>query len=527
MLKNKLYLYGSYDSEFNIAPNLHLGVHMLNKIKTFGNDIAVINAATNERMTFQELAQQSVDIALSLAHIGVKKGDIVAICSQNRMEYIPIAFGTLLIGAVLVNVNGTCTGLSLLHRLKSAKCKVLFCPSSKYQENKDSIETFTEVETTIVLDGPVEGATHFKDFLSQHASVEDFEPTPVSGCEDVAIVLFSSGTTGMPKGVQYTHYNFLCSVQDPSTRIKDDKVVLGSVDWSNSYGIIMLFSFLELGATIVFSADPDAEQILDIIQKYKIEIIPTLPTVIAAINAVKDIAKYDTSSLRKIFVCGTICNERVLDTFKERIPTVELATHYYGLTEVGCICNSKSSKYGHRAGSVGGVRNIFVVKIVDVETREPLGPNQRGEICCKSPSMLRGYIGGEVDYMDEEGFFKTGDLGYYDEDHYVYVVDRIKDIIKYNSCTVSPSELEAVLLQHPSVHEVGVVGAPHEDLQELPTAFVVLRPGARATEQELKDFFDKNVAHNVMQLAGGVRFIDQLPRGVGLKVDRKKLRAML
>ncbi|XP_046975358.1 4-coumarate--CoA ligase 1-like [Vanessa cardui] len=510
-----------------------------------------IDAATNERTTYNEIAQQSVDIALSLAHIGVKKGDMVAICSPNRKEYIAIGFGTLLIGAVLVNVNGTCTGLSLLHRLKSAKCKVLFCPSSKYQENKDSIETFTEVETTIVLDGPVEGATHFKDFLSQHASVEDFEPTPVSGCEDVAIVLFSSGTTGMPKGVQYTHYNFLCSAMDPSIRLEEGAVVLGSIDWSNSYGIITLFSYLQGGATVVSSVNPDAKEILEITQEYKIEIIPTLPTVIAAINAVKDIVKYDTSSLRKIFVCGTICNESVLDTFKERIPSVQSASQYYGMTEVGCICNSISSKLGHRAGSVGGVRNIFVVKIVDVQTREPLGPNQRGEICCKSPSMLRGetpihdqhwafivtsvslngpsdgYIGGNVDYMDEEGFFKTGDLGYYDEDHYVYVVDRIKDIIKYNSCTVSPSELEAVLLQHPSVHEVGVVGAPHEDLQELPTAFVVLRPGARATEQELKDFFDKNVAHNVMQLAGGVRFIDQLPRGVGLKVDRKKLRSML
>ncbi|XP_050359871.1 uncharacterized protein LOC126779776 [Nymphalis io] len=473
-----------------------------------------INAATDERMTFNELAQQSVDIALSLAHIGVKKKDIVVICSSNRMEYIPIAFGTLLAGAVLANIN----------------------------ENKEIINRDTDIEKTIVFDEPVEGAIRFKDFLSQHASVEDFEATPVNGCEDLAIILFSSGTTGMPKGVKFTHYSFLCSAQDPSSSADEGAVLLGSVDWSNSYGIVILFRHLDGGFVTVIGADPDGEQTLDIIQKYKLRVdclsnaswnvvrvhtIPTLPTTIAAINSVKDISKYDTSSLRKISVCGTICNESILDTFKKRIPSLESVSHYYGLTEVGCINNSKFAKFGHRQGSVGCVRNVFVVKIVDVETREPLGPHQRGEICCKSPTLLQGYIGGEIDYLDEEGFFKTGDLGYYDEDQYIYVVDRIKDIIKHNSCTVSPSELEAVLLQHPSVHDVGVVGAPHGETQELPTAFVVLKPGAQVTEQELIDFFNKNVAQNVMQLAGGVHFINELPRGAGLKLDRKKLRSML
>ncbi|XP_050359870.1 luciferin 4-monooxygenase-like [Nymphalis io] len=261
--------------------------------------------------------------------------------------------------------------------------------------------------------------------------------------------------------------------------------------------------------------------------KSLVNIVPTLTTTIAAINSVKDISKYDTSSLRTIYVCGTICNESILETFKERVPSVEVATQCYGMTEVGCITNTVSAKFGHRPGSVGAVRNVFIVKIVDVETRKPLGPHQRGEICCKSPTLLQGYIGGEVDYLDEEGFFKTGDLGYYDEDQYVYVVDRIKDIIKYNCFTVSPSELEAVLLEHPSVHEAGVVGAPHGEIQELPTAFVVLKPGVHVTEQELIDFFNKNVAQNVMQLAGGVRFINELPRGAGLKLDRKKLRSML
>ncbi|XP_050359869.1 uncharacterized protein LOC126779774 [Nymphalis io] len=386
----------SDDEDLNIAAHLHLGKHMLQKVKSFGDRI---NAATDERMTFNELAQQSVDIALSLAHIGVKKGDIVAICSSNRMEYIPIAFGTLLAGAVLANIN----------------------------ENKEIIKSDTDIEKTIVFDEPVEGAIHFKDFLSQHASVEDFEATPVNGCEDLAIILFTSGTTGMPKGVRHTHYSFLCSVQDPSIRI----------------------------------------------------------------------------------------------------PSAEVGSRYYGMTEFGCICNAKSSRFGYRQGSVGGVRKMFVVKIVDVETREPLGPHQRGEICCKSPTLLQGYIGGEVDYLDEEGFFKTGDLGYYDEDQYVYVVDRIKDIIKYNCFAVYPFELEAVLLQHPSVHEVGVVGAPHGEAQELPTAFVVLKPGTQVTEQELIDFFNKTVAQNEMQMAGGVRFINELPRGAGLKLDRKKLRSML
>ncbi|GBP78223.1 Luciferin 4-monooxygenase [Eumeta japonica] len=165
--------------------------------------------------------------------------------------------------------------------------------------------------------------------------------------------------------------------------------------------------------------------------------------------------------------------------------------------------------------------------IVDVNTRELLGPRTTGEICVKGPVLMKGYVGiPREQYLDEEGFLKTGDLGYYDEDHYVYIVDRIKSVIKCAGFQVSPVDIEAVLLQHSAVKEAGVVGRPDPEYGELPTAFVVKHPGAKVTEQELIDFVAVEVSY-YMQLGGGVNFVAVLPRNPRGKLLRRELKEMI
>ncbi|CAH2100723.1 unnamed protein product [Euphydryas editha] len=525
MLRNKLYIYG--DEDITLPAHIHFGKFILNKFKTFNDHVAIINAATDERMTFKELTQLTVDVALSLAHIGVKKGDVVSICSEKVMEFLPVIYGTLAAGATFSPIDVTCEKEALLHRLNLVQPKILFFSPSGYNKHKESVKSLTFIEKIIIFGESVEKTIGFKDFLSRHASIEDFETTPVNGSEDIALILFSSGTTGVSKGIKISHLNLLLYIW-----VKDDIVslgvmTLGNFEWFTSYGIIFTFHMHQKGSTIVFGNNVDARKCLEIIEQYKINIIPATPTILVQLMKLKDLSDYDTSSIKSIIVTGTICHESILEAIRKRIPSTLSVIQHYGMTECGSICSPAYARISPRAvSSIGGVRSLFNVKIVDVETRQPLGPNQRGEICCKSLAVMKDYIGETIDYLDEEGFFKTGDIGYYDEDKNMYIVDRIKDLIKFNNYHVPPAEIEAIILKHPAVREVGVVGAKNEEFHELPTAFVVLESGAQATEQELVDYVDERVSIR-MRLAGGVRFLNALPRCAGDKVDRKKLRLML
>ncbi|CAH2100730.1 unnamed protein product [Euphydryas editha] len=215
MLKNKLYLYGG--DAITLPAHLHVGKFMLNKFKSFGTFDAIINAATDERMTFNELAEQIVNVALSLAHIGVKKGDVVSICSENVMEFLPVVYGTLTAGATFSPMDVTFEKAALLHRLNLVRPKILFFSPSGYNKYKESVKSLTFIESIIIFGESIEKTISFKDFLTQHASVEDFEVAPVNGSEDIALILFSSGTSGVSKGIKLSLLNWLIYIQE-----KDD-----------------------------------------------------------------------------------------------------------------------------------------------------------------------------------------------------------------------------------------------------------------------------------------------------------------
>ncbi|XP_045456975.1 4-coumarate--CoA ligase 1-like [Melitaea cinxia] len=486
----------------------------------------LIDAATNERRTFKEVAQLTVDVALSLAHIGIKKGDVVSICSQTVMEFVPVVYGTLAAGATFCPIDVTLEKASLLHRLNLVKPKVLFLSPPAYDKHKDTIKPLAYIDKIVIFGESFENTLSFKDFLTEHASVEDFEAAPVNGSDDIALILFSSGTTGVSKGIKIPHLNLLLYIQDKECAPSLGVLTLVLFEFYTSSGLILaMYSHLK-GFTTVFHNDADARKCFEIIEKYKINNIPSTPTTFVQLMKLENSSHYDTSSIKAISVTGTICHESILEAIRKRFPSAQLVFQCYGMTESGAICTPIHDRFGLRAGSVGHVHYNFVLKIVDVETRQPLGPNQRGEICYKSPVLMKGYIGETTEYLDEEGFFKSGDIGYYDEDQYVYVVDRLKDLIKFNNYHVPPAEIESIILQHPAVLEVGVVGAKNEEFHELPTAFVALKPGAQVTEQEIVDFVGKQVSYK-MRLAGGVRFLDALPHCAGVKVDRKKLRTML
>ncbi|KAJ8703826.1 hypothetical protein PYW07_013120 [Mythimna separata] len=486
----------------------------------------MVNADTEEKISYGELAQMTADIALSLARMGVRKGEVVSICSAKNFVYLPTIVGIMCAGATFSPLDPTYGSFPLLHRVKIVRPRVMFCSLSAYKTHKATFEEVGSVEHYIIYgDESAEGAVLFKDFLTETVSkLEDFQPVPVNGCEDSALIVYSSGTTGLPKGVPVTHLGFALNSQAILPDSFTGVGIYNSREFYYTYGLMYALSCLRVAATIVYNIVPGQASMLAAIQKYKLKVLVLAPTNITELIKSTILDDYDVSTVQYIVSSSTYVREEAINAIKQRMPNLEAVVQMYGMSEAGAICNELHSPKGSRPGSSGTPSYGFVLKVVDLETREPLGPNQRGEICMKGPSVVKAYLHNvNPDAKDEEGFLKTGDVGYYDEDGYFYIVNRIKELIKFSDISIAPAEFEALLLQHPAVREVGVVGKPHPQHGEVPVAFIALQPGCTATEEELVHHVDSRVTFR-MRLAGGVRFTDRIPLNGADKIDRIELR---
>ncbi|XP_038221109.1 luciferin 4-monooxygenase-like [Zerene cesonia] len=254
-----------------------------------------------------------------------------------------------------------------------------------------------------------------------------------------------------------------------------------------------------------------------------VDTIQIVPTTITDLVKCPDLDKYDVSSLQVMNCASIPISSELVSVTKERFQNLQCVTQIYGLTESGCIIREDVKTGINKLGSVGVACQGTVIKVVDLETQKPVGPYKRGEIRFKCSYLMSGYIGDEeCAYLDEEGFYKSGDVGYYDDEKYFFIVDRIHEIIKYNGYTLSPSEIENTLLKHPSIREVGVTSLP---FSEAPVAFIVRQTNCAISEDQVAEYLNSKMPSVTM--SGGIRFVDKLPRGAGTKLNRKALRGMI
>ncbi|CAH1642513.1 unnamed protein product [Spodoptera littoralis] len=521
MIKNKFYQYGNQNGR--VPAHLNFGKEVYDNMVANKDIVALVNADTSEQRTYGEVAQLTPNIALSLIRLGIRKGDIVCICSEKNLEFLPTVLGIMCSGAIFTPTDPTYGSHPLAHRVKIVRPKVVFCSLTAYKEHKPVFEEVGSVKHYILYgDQGQDGAILLKDFLTESVALEDFEPVSVNGYDDTAFIVFSSGTTGLPKGVPVTHLGFLLNAQN-MTRDYKGMVIYTSREFYYTYGLMYALACLRSNSTLVYNLNGGELQMLEAMQKYKPKVLQLAPMIITELIKSAILDNYDHSSVNYIVSSSTYIREDAVLAIKTRIPSLVSVLQLYGMSEGGSICNELACTNGYKAGSSGLPGLGFIMKVVDLETRQPLGPNLRGEICIKGPSVMKAYLGNvQPDCKDEEGFLKTGDIGYYDEDGYFFVVNRIKELIKFNDISVAPAEFEDILLQHPAVREVGVVGKPHPVHGEVPVAFIVLQSGATASEQELVEHINSRVTYR-MRLAGGVRFINRLPRGAGDKLDRINL----
>ncbi|XP_063822002.1 uncharacterized protein LOC135072009 [Ostrinia nubilalis] len=515
----------SVDVNGVLPSHLNYGAFILEQISNLNEKIAFINGATDEQISFGEIEQQIVNISSSLTKLGVKPGDVVAICSENRPEFLISAIAALCSGAVITFINSAYNRDELKHTMNISKPKYFFMSPS-------TLKTYYEVvrkcrpNCKYFVFGDIDKSigTSYGELARVYIDRRTFQPVDYKGRVETALILYSSGTTGPPKGAKVTHSGLIIAGMQP-TCSKRDLTFLSIAPWSNTVGYINTIRETIRGRTCVYLNKFNEATYLGAVEKHKAGLLMAVPPLVVMLAKSSILKEYDVSSVELVYSGGAPLDWNVIMEMKQRFPNLKHVLQGYGMTETTGVLTEEHEGVTQN-GSVGRVAPGNTVKIVDIETRKILGPNEQGEVCVKGPVLFAGYIGKDMsEYFDEDGYYRTGDVAYYDDEGFFFITDRLKELIKYKAWQVAPSELEAVILQHPKVKDVGVIGTPDQLAGELPTAFVV-KKSEELTEKEVIDFVASKVSP-WKYLRGGVRFIEEVPKNGSGKILRRLLRDLL
>ncbi|KAF5305714.1 hypothetical protein FQR65_LT07611 [Abscondita terminalis] len=518
-----------------------VGNYMFNMLKKYASLPACITEPeTNKTISYRELLESTCRLAQSLTNNGYHQNTVISICSDNCIYCVYPTIAAFYRGLIVAPINPNYTEREMVHILSISKPQVMFCSKNTLAKVKQVQKKLSFLKKLIVLDSKddimdVESLQNFiKNYSETNFNVEKFEPFDFDRDEQVAIVLCSSGTTGLPKGVMLTHKNFMLRFmhcRDPeygtARHVKEGGTVLNFMPLFHNFGCTVTLGYLTLGLHIIQLQKYTNELFLESIQKYKVKSTLVVPPIMVFLVKSDMVDKYDLSSLTEIG-CGAAPLSKEIITGIENRLHIKNIRQGYGLTETTLVV-SLTPLNGNKVGSAGKLLPLNSAKIVDIDTKKCLGPYELGEIYFKGDLLMKGYMGNNEatrDSIDDDGWFHTGDIGYYDDEEYFFVVDRIKELIKYKGFQVAPAEIEALLLEHPKIKECAVVGKPDDLAGELPTAFIVNQPGENLTDNEVHDYLKDKIS-NAKRLRGGIKFVDAIPRNSTGKILRRELKEAL
>ncbi|PQQ17353.1 4-coumarate--CoA ligase-like 9 [Prunus yedoensis var. nudiflora] len=448
---------------------------------------------------------------------------VAFILSPTSLHVPVLYFSLLALGVVVSPANPIGSESEIAYQVRLTRPAIAFATSATaHKLPKD------ELRTIILLDSP--------EFLSMLNRVRSSDTQPEFGVEvsqtDSATILFSSGTTGRVKGVLLTHRNFIgllaglhaLRLEPDPTLPEEQAVSLFTLPLFHVFGFFMLVRAVAMGETLVLMERFDFEAMLRAVERYKVSYMPVSPPLIVALAKSELAQKYDLSSLRLLGCGGAPLGKEVAERFTERFPNVELVQGY-GLTETGAAATRMiDSEESKRYASVGRLSENMEAQIVDPENGEALPPGQRGELWLRGPTVMKGYVGDDkatAETLDSAGWLKTGDLCFFDDEGFLYIVDRLKELIKYKAYQVPPAELEPILQSHPDIADAAVIPYPDEEAGQIPMAYVVRKPGSNITEAAVMDFVAKQVAP--YKKIRRVSFINTIPKSPAGKILRREL----
>jgi len=495
-----------------------------------------------KRISYRELVGMIDRFAAALQkRYGIRKGDRVGIILPNSPQNVIATVACQRIGAIPVQFNPLYVSREIAYQVRDSGSRVMITLDLFWQKVREAggAEAYIWTGVQDFLNFPLNylyrlkakppripasDAVHFVDLLQE--SPDGLQIPAVQPEEDLAVLLYTGGTTGVSKGVMLTHFNITSNIAQIREWLSLDEsrhhTVLCVLPMFHSYGFTAAVNMgLAHGCTLILVPRFDAGDLLKTIAKYRPTLFPGVPTMYIGLLNHPDMAKYDLSSIELCVTGAAAMPVDLLQKFEQ--VTGATIMEGYGLTESSPVTHA-NPRVGRRVpGSVGLPYPGTDVRIVDLETGADLPPGGEGEVVIKGPQVMKGYWNRpeETAATLKDGWLHTGDIGRLDEDGYLYIVDRKKDMIIAGGFNIYPREIDEVLYQHPAVLEACAVGVPDAYRGETVKAFVVLKPGAQATEQEILDFCRERLA--AYKRPRSVEFLPELPKSTVGKVLRRVL----
>ncbi|GAB4845743.1 hypothetical protein Ancab_039144 [Ancistrocladus abbreviatus] len=484
----------------------------------------LVDATAERSITHADFLRQVQSLTLSLqtkiTNSSLTQRHVALILSPPSL-HVPVLYLALLkLGVVVSPANPLASESELAHMIQLTKPSIAFAVSSVAHK----LPSGSFPLGTALLDSPEFDLLLTRPIQSYNASLNHVRVVR----SDSAAILYSSGTTGRVKGVELTHRNFIaliaCLYHGRSEDQKGNhQVSLFTVPLFHVFGFFMLLRAVAFAETLILMERFDFEKMLRAVEKYRITNMPVSPPLVVAMVKSELTNKYDLSSLEVLGSGGAPLGKDVAERFKAKFPNVQMLEGY-GLTESGGVAASMKAGFSEQYGSVGGLAELMEAKIVDPTNGEALPPGQKGELWLRGPIVMKGYVGDKdatAATLDPEGWLKTGDLCYFDNEGNLYVVDRLKELIKYKAYQVPPAELERLLLSHPEIADAAVIPYPDEEAGQIPMAFVVRKRDSDVTGAEVIDFVAKQVAP--YKKIRRVSFINSIPKNPSGKILRREL----
>jgi fatty-acyl-CoA synthase len=511
-----------------------VGQNLRRTAERFGDRDALVARAQNVRLTYREFYELTGRAAKALLAAGVEKGDRVGIWSPNRYEWVVVQYATARVGAVLVNVNPAYKSAELAYALARSGVSRLFLARAFRQS--DYVALLAEARPGC----PELAACHVLDdewpaFLASGDAVPDGrldEREARLGFDDPINIQYTSGTTGFPKGATLSHHNILNNgyfVGEALRYTERDRVCI-PVPFYHCFGMVMgNLACTSHGSCMVVPSEAfEPRAALEAVEAERCTSLYGVPTMFIAMLADPSLAGRDVSSLRTGIMAGSPCPVEIMRQVRERLHLPEV-TICYGMTETSPVSTQSAvdDPVEKRVGTVGRVHPHVEVKIVDPETGAVVPRGESGEICTRGYSVMLGYWGDDAATaaaVDRAGWMHTGDLGVIDDEGYVNVVGRIKDMIIRGGENVYPREIEEFLYGHPAVADAQVIGVPSERYGEEVMAWVVLRPGAACAAADLEAHCRGKIA--TYKVPRYWKFVDAFPLTVTGKVQKYKMREL-
>jgi acyl-CoA synthetase (AMP-forming)/AMP-acid ligase II len=482
-----------------------------------GDKPALVDGLTGRTLSYRELVRDVRRVGCGLRLRGVRKGDVLAMCCPNSPDFAVAYYAALSVGAVVTTISPMATPADVAGQLEHSRARWLITMPELLEKSALAVAV-AGIEEVFVF-GTAEDATPFAALRHEHGPSDQVAVS----ADDVAVLPYSSGTTGLPKGVVLTHRALVASVcgTRPAHRVGPEDVVVAVLPFFHIYGMQVTMNLaLAAGATVVTTPRFELESFLRIVQDRRVTRADLVPPIVLALAKDPAVERYDLSSLRVVTSGAAPLGEDLAQLCAARLDC--RVKQAYGMTELGGGTHFGPDDGENRPRSIGPPLPGVECRVVDCATGADVGPGHVGQLLVRAPGAMRGYLANEAataQTIDADGWLYTGDIVRAEADGWFVVVDRVKELIKYKGYQVAPAELEAVLLSHPAVADAAVVGSSDEEAGEVPKAFVVL--SAPVSEDDLLAFVADRVAP--YKKIRRMEVVDRIPKSPSGKILRRVL----